>query len=185
MNFTDAERRDVALFVRDVWRHERKRRRCRPAPHETLIAAYAAADAIVAAEVGNTFRYLGAPHGPRSCLSTLTSAVTKMSARLGDQAALVLEYLDAAGDRPGAKPESVEIDRRIIRTMARDYHRTYHFNDSAVGKQLGLSHTSIRDRRVARAARVMSRLHADAPSLWSGKGRPVDEKLVAPLPLAA
>jgi hypothetical protein len=112
----------------------------------------------------------------------------KPSAPLADQAEAVIKYLEKAGDLAKAKPASIEVDRRIIETMAATYHRDREINDSDIGRKFKLSHTSVRDRRIARSARIMAQLHKDCPSLWNAKARPVndgiDKRTIAQPPLA-
>jgi hypothetical protein len=186
MNFTDAQRRDVALFLADVWKAERLKLRRKPTADDLIVAAHAASIAIIGAEVGNPWRYLGAPGRPRSALADMASGVTRISARLGDRASLVLDYLRAAGDRHNAKPASIDADRRVMEELAR-HHFAGGVSDTAIGHKIGLSHTQVRDRKLARAARIMARLHADCPWIWTAKGHPTSDQFVdsPALPLAA
>jgi hypothetical protein len=186
INFTDAQRRDVALFLLDVWKAERQNLRRKPTADELIVAAHSAAIAVVGAEVGNPWRYLGAPGRPRSALADIASGVTRVSAQLGDRASLVLDYLRAAGDRPNAKPASIDADRRVMEELAR-HHFAGGVSDSAIGRKIGLSHTQVRDRKLARAARIMARLHSDCPWIWTAKGRPISDQFadITALPLAA
>lgn len=172
----DNDIRAVALFMRDVWHAEFKRRRSRPTHDELVIAAYATSMALVNAEVGDAFKYLGAPRHVRSALQEFSGGAARFSRRLSDTALQVVEYLDRSGDNATARTaQSIELDRRVIALAARDYHRTGTVSDSDLGRALGVSHTSIRDRRLARSARIMARLHADVPDIWSANGRPVSE----------
>lgn len=174
IDLTDTERREVALFIAAIWRAERERRRRQPTAEHVVAVAYATAMALVDAEVGNHFLYLGAPRPVRAALLVVSANAATVSRRLSDVAANVVAYLDQTGDSPTAKPESIAIDRRIVALAARDYHRNGTINDSEIGRKIGLSHTSVRDRRLARSARIMARLHGDMPSLWAARGRPVD-----------
>jgi hypothetical protein len=194
MTLMTDDRLSAARFVADVWHNERKCRRRRPAPHEVVIASYAAATEILDAFVGsNQFRYLGAPREARTCLYALTGGGTKVPSRLADQAEVTLKYLDQAGDLLTARAESKDADRRIMQAMASTYFRRRagrtirDVNDSEIGRSVGLSHTSVRDRRLARSARIMAALHRDFPDLWRKNGRPVAEQAstAAPLRLAA
>jgi hypothetical protein len=100
---------------------------------------------------------------------------TQCRQALADTAEAVLTYLDEAGDLASAKPRSKEIDKKIVRELAADYFHSQQINDSAVGRRVGLSHTSVRDRRLSRSARIMAALHKIAPDLWDPKGRPTNE----------
>jgi hypothetical protein len=147
-------------------------------PHETVIASYSEGRHTVDRFVGNRFTYLGGPRGVHSSLGNLTgSSGASVPAALADTAELVLRYLNEAGDLASAKPQSIEVDRRIIELMAASYFHSggREFNDSAVAREVGLSHTSVRDRRLARSARIMAALHRDAPDLWDAKGFPVHQ----------
>lgn len=173
---SERERRAVARYLIDIWLREWRSRRRRPLAHETLISAYSDARHLVDRFVGNKFNFLG---GPRSARCNLGQMVGRSSdavpAALADTAELVIRYLDEAGDLASAKPASRERDRQIIRTMAAGYFHSRDFNDSKVGWGLGLSHTSVRDRRLARSARIMAALHRDCPDLWDAKGYPVHQ----------
>jgi hypothetical protein len=188
MNLTHAERRDAARFIADVWQHQRRRLRRRPQPHETVIAAYAAGREILDAFVGDKLRFLGAPRDACCALGDFAAATRSRPSALADQAEAALRYLEEAGDATNAKAASIAVDRRIIETMAATYHRDREINDSDVGRMIGLSHTSVRDRRLARAARIMAQLHRDCPDLWSDKSGPVVEQSIVhhmSVPLAA
>jgi hypothetical protein len=176
MDLTDAERRDAARFAADVWRHEYKRRRRRPQPHEVVVSAYAAAREILDTYVGDRVLFLGGPRALRGALAVITSGGAKVSAPLADRAEAAIKYLEQAGDNPTAKPASIVVDRRMVELMAQTYHRDREVNDCDVGRKLGLSHTSVRDRRLARSARILAQLHADCRDIWNAKLRPVVEK---------
>ena len=167
------DRRAVALFIRDVWQHWLRAHRRRPTGEELIVASYASAMSLVNAEVGNSFKYLGAPTHIRSALQEVSSGAVRFSRKLTDTAANALLYLDLAGDLPTVRSaESAAKDRRILAIAAAAYHRSGAISHSEIGRKIGLNYTSTRDRLVARAARTMARLHADAPSIWNSKGHP-------------
>jgi hypothetical protein len=68
----------------------------------------------------------------------------------------------------------------MIQTLAEQYKTAGQINETAAGRKIGLSHTSIRDRKLARALRVMQALHRDCPEIWNGKLRPMADQLTAP-----
>jgi len=68
----------------------------------------------------------------------------------------------------------------MIRTLAEQYKLTGQINESAAGRAIGLSHTSIRDRKLARALRVLQALHRDYPDIWNEKLRPIADQLIMP-----
>jgi hypothetical protein len=181
--------RAAARFISDVWRHEKARLHRRPRADECVIAAIALATQTVDAFVGDHIAYLGGPRGARNAFATLTSGRARPSAQLADQAEAALRYMTEAGDLPGGKPQSVAVDRKVIEALAKHFKQTgeaKHFkqtgdiNDSVVGRQIGLSHTQVRDRRLARSMRILKRLHDDCPDIWGPKLRPIVDQLLPP-----
>jgi hypothetical protein len=174
---SESERRAVARFVIGVWRNEWKRRRRRPVPHETIIAAYCEARHTVDRFVGNRFNFLGGPRSARCNLGQMVggSSGETVPAAEADVAELVIRYFNEGGDLASAKPQSTIVDRRIMELMAAAWHRDHEVNDSDVGRTIGLSHTSVRDRRLARSARIMAALHENCPDLWGSNGHPAHD----------
>ncbi len=141
------DRRAVALFIRDVWQHWLRAHRRRPTGEELIVASYASAMSLVNAEVGNSFKYLGAPAHIRSALQEVSSGAVRFSRKLTDTATNALVYLDLAGDSPTVRSaESAAKDRRILAIAAAAYHRSGSISHSEIGRKIGLSHTSTRDR---------------------------------------
>lgn len=171
----DDEVRAVALFVRSIWVSLFERNQRRPTPAETVVASYAAASSLIDAEVGNVFRYLGCPSpNVRGALRDISSGAVRYSRQLTDSAGLVLAYFDQAGDSQKARTEeSIRVDRQVLACAARDFRITDAVSDSAIGREIGLSQVQVRDRRLCRSARIMNRLHVDAPMIWGEKGLPV------------
>jgi hypothetical protein len=171
------EVRAVAVMLAELWGYQRQQRKRRPTPVESLVGAYATTVALVDSEVGNNFRYLGAPGAIRSALRELTAEPERASRQVGDTALKVIDFLHQAGDSLTAKPESVALDRRVLSVAARHFHRHGEINERAIGRTLGVSHTTARDRIHSRAARTLQRLHQVAPDIWSAKGRPLAEPI--------
>jgi hypothetical protein len=186
----DDQTRDAARFIADAYAHERKRLRRYPTPDECCVAAFAMAISILDSHVGDRFSYYGLRRGPRSnngnVFVTLASGRAPPSARLADQAEAALQFMTEAGDRVGAKPDSVAIDRKVMEALGKNFKdtcenfkRSGQINDCAAARQIDLSHTQVRDRRLARSLRILNRLHSDCPDLWSPKLRPIAEKSIA------
>ena len=147
----DTQRRSVALFVRDVWRDWLKKHLRQPSAVELVVASYATSLALIDAEIGNSFRYRGAPGHMRGALREISAGAAHYSRQLTDVADNVIAYLVAASDSPVAKPESVATDRRILAVAARDFHRHFEFSERSLAREIGLSRPVIHERLVARA----------------------------------
>ena len=88
----------------------------------------------------------------------------------------MLALLTELGNRGGRHAESDAIDRRIVDALADQYNADNGTNESAVGKRIGRSHTTVQNRRSAWCSRVLAKLRAEWPALY---GEPYDQHIAA------
>ena len=169
-----ARDRAAARFISAIWKHAYRADRRHPPLDRVLASAEVNAKAILNAHVGNRFRFLNAPQRARCRFWQDLSANggSRPSRQLADEAHAALAYLHYNnGDNPKANPRSVATDRLVWEMFVEGS------TDRAIGRQLDMTHTSVRDRRSARAARIGQQLHEDCPDLWSPTGKPLATKV--------
>lgn len=172
MTLTPNQRRDVALFVRDVARRFRADRLRYPTKTETVISAYAVALELVNDEIGNELRYLGAPSPVRSALREVSAPAARSCFHLADVAQNVIDFLGEAGNSSTRDAESVAMDHRILALAAKDFRRAGEISERQLARDVDLHRTCIHDKLVARGERTMQALYEVAPTVWSDRGRP-------------
>ena len=158
--------RHVAAFLKAVYDDERKALRRKPKPEEWIIAAMAIAriksDAGVSGAAPSRLR-----RGER-----LSFDFSGHEIEVADEALL---YLRQVGDRGEQFAESDAVDRYILGQLANAWISDERPNETAIGRKIGLKHTSVRDRKIRRCARIAGKIRLAFPEGFeagvAGSGR--------------
>jgi hypothetical protein len=125
-----------------------------------------------------TIAHAGTEPSPRALRSAWAFApgglsAATFSAEQVSVAEATLALLIEFGERRGRHTESDINDRRTLDALADQFRwdRDDHTSDTAAGKKIGVSHTTIGNRRKEWCARVLVKLQAEWPSLF---GLPYD-----------
>lgn len=130
MTLTPAERRQAAFTISAFSKYD-----------SSLIAAFAKAKDVAHAGLTRP-----SPKAPRSAWAFAPggSSAAAYSSEQVSRAEAVLALLTELGNRGGGRhAESDAIDRQIVDMLADQYNADNGLNESAVGKRIGRSHTTI------------------------------------------
>lgn len=168
---THQERDRASSFIAALYTELRRRIRRKPKDHEIVVAAYGHAVTIMSATQSRERpRGLARPVVARIAAPDVMGPVAYSAAQV-TTAGCVLRYLDEIGDRRSNDPRAIAgnaLDRRILRELADEYSRPDCVNESRVARKVGRSHTTVRDRKLARCCRIMAAIRDEFPEKFTG-----------------
>jgi hypothetical protein len=192
---TYERRQQAAQYFAVVWRYLYRWERVIPKPWEWQAESCHLANRLADAKVGNDYgKYFGVK--ARGCgrmqlwdeyvrddERNIEKRQSLVDSSIAEAAVAALQYLAECGDNANPKitQASREIDRKVFKQLVAQWSeltdRRHPINDCDIGRQIGLSHVQVRERRISRSGRIAARLHIDAPDVWTSDGRPAVEKI--------